>query len=308
MIGASSTSYSSKKFRHAQRSCSRASFSCTQRAVIHRLRAQHRELRGADRRARGSAACAFSSAYAGSGTAIDRYANSSVLIDGVASCGGNAGRASTFTVRAGTPQCVGHLLTRRVRSRATPARRRRWPTPRPSDRSACGRRGAAGRSCSPASRRSGLASMSSARSRSAAERAIGPRRRCRVPRARPAARGRALGIESIRRLVTEHAAVSAPDCGSNRRCRSPFRARSDPAASAAAEPPDEPPGVRPVIPRIVRGAVDVVVALEVAEIERHVRLAEHVGAGRAHAFDHDGVGRRRCCCATPGCPTSSANR
>ncbi len=62
-----------------------------------------------------------------------------------------------------------------------------------------------------------------------------------------------------------------------------------PAHSAAAPPPDEPPGERvrshglPVLPYTG------VEALPVREHRRHVGLAEHVGAGAEQPFHHHGV-------------------
>ena len=62
-----------------------------------------------------------------------------------------------------------------------------------------------------------------------------------------------------------------------------------PAASAAAEPPDEPPGVRDRSHGLLVDAVDLVVALPVGEVQRHVGLAEQGDAGIDHALRHQRV-------------------
>lgn len=62
----------------------------------------------------------------------------------------------------------------------------------------------------------------------------------------------------------------------------------NPHARAAADPPDEPPrGVRHIV-RIVRCAEDFVVALQVAGIDRQVRLAEDNGTCFAQAGNWPG--------------------
>ena len=72
-----------------------------------------------------------------------------------------------------------------------------------------------------------------------------------------------------------------------------------PAAIAAAEPPDDPPGVRAEVPGVVGGAEEVVVGLGVARELGQVRLAEDDRAGGAQAGDGvrvaygDVVGERR---------------
>ena len=70
------------------------------------------------------------------------------------------------------------------------------------------------------------------------------------------------------------------------RCRSPDR-----SSPQRARPPTRPTS-RPAcarVPRIVRPAVDVVVALEVDEPRRHVGLAEDIGAGGQQPMDGQGV-------------------
>ena len=66
----------------------------------------------------------------------------------------------------------------------------------------------------------------------------------------------------------------------------------NPAATAAAGPPDEPPGMRVDVPRVVRRAEDLVEALHVARPARQVRLAEHDRAGLLQPGDGGRVGGR----------------
>ena len=59
----------------------------------------------------------------------------------------------------------------------------------------------------------------------------------------------------------------------------PSSSATYPAASDAAEPPEDPPGLRAEIPGVVGDAVDRVVGLPVTEKVRHVGLADDDGAG-----------------------------
>ena len=72
----------------------------------------------------------------------------------------------------------------------------------------------------------------------------------------------------------------------------PSSSATKPAASAAAAPPDDPPGRARQVPRIVGGAVDLVVALPVFEHQRHVGLAENDGPGGLEPPHHERVETR----------------
>ena len=63
----------------------------------------------------------------------------------------------------------------------------------------------------------------------------------------------------------------------------------NPIATAAAGPPDDPPGVRVEVPRVVGGAEHLVVALVVTRPAGDVRLAEHDRTGAAHRVDRGGI-------------------
>ena len=92
-----------------------------------------------------------------------------------------------------------------------------------------------------------------------------------------------------RSACAQDAAMKCAGTRSDPPMSEPIESAPKPAASAADDPPDEPPGVRAEIEGIVGGAVDLVVALPVAERERHVGLAEDDAAGVLDARNRERV-------------------
>src|SRR5271166_6737943 len=135
--------------------------------------------------------------------------------------------------------------------------------------------------------------MSSASTRSSTERAIGPRTARYVP-AQAGTPGGVCPRKGTRSKVGLWAQTPQKCAGT--RSEPPMSLPSDrgpkPAASAADDPPEEPPGERVLSQRIVRRPVDVVVALPVAEAERHIGLAENDCARRLEAAHGKRVFRR----------------
>ena len=73
----------------------------------------------------------------------------------------------------------------------------------------------------------------------------------------------------------------------------PSASGTRPPATAAPEPPEEPPVMRREVVRIARGAVVDVLAGEVVGVFAHVERADQHRAGRFEPLDQGGVARRR---------------